>query len=87
MLAQVTPFELNCRYHPSVSFKDEGNARFRSFLVNELVIKLRELINVYYQKLLHTQNLHKQAPDKGVKPCSYAPNEKVWLNSKYIMIK
>ena len=29
----------------------------------------------------------KWAHDKGVKPRSYAPNDKIWLNSKYIKTK
>ena len=35
----------------------------------------------------HAQELQKQAHDKGVKPKSYAPGDKVWLNSKYIKTK
>ena len=35
----------------------------------------------------HTQNLQKQAYNKGIKPKSYAPSNKVWLNSKYIKTK
>ena len=35
----------------------------------------------------HTQKLQKQAHNKGVKPKSYVPNDKVWLNSKYIKTK
>ena len=33
------------------------------------------------------QELQKRAHDKGVKPRSYAPGDKVWLNSKYIKTK
>ncbi len=39
------------------------------------------------QNLLHAQELQKRAHDKGVKSRSYAPGEKVWLNSKYIKTK
>ena len=39
------------------------------------------------ENLHHTQELQKQTHDKGVKPRSYAPGEKVWLNSKYIKTK
>ena len=42
-----TQFELNCRYHPWVSFKDKCNARSKSFSANELAIELKELIDVY----------------------------------------
>ena len=37
--------------------------------------------------LHHTQELQKQAYDKGVKPQSYAPDKIVWLNSQYIKTK
>ena len=35
----------------------------------------------------HSQELQKQAHNKGVKPRSYAHGNKVWLNSKYIKTK
>ena len=35
----------------------------------------------------HTQEFQKWAHNKSVKPRSYIPNNKVWLNSKYIQIK
>ena len=44
-------------------------------------------MEVYCQNLLHAPELHKRAYDKGVKSCSYASSEKVWLNSKYIKTK
>ena len=37
--------------------------------------------------LLHAQDFQKRAHDKRVKPWSYAPGEKVWLNSKQIKTK
>ena len=42
---------------------------------------------VCQENLHHAQELQKRAHDKGVKPRSYAPGEKVWLNSKYIKTK
>ena len=39
------------------------------------------------ENLYYAQELQKQAHDKGVKPQSYAPGKKVWLNSKYIKTK
>ena len=42
---------------------------------------------VYRENLYHAQQLQKRAHDKGVKPRKYAPNDKVWLNSKYIKTK
>ncbi len=82
-----TPFELNCDYHPRVSFEEDVNSRSRSRSANELSEELRELIEVCCQNLLHAQELQKRAHDKGVKNCSYAPGEKVWLNSRYIKTK
>ena len=42
---------------------------------------------VCLKNLHHVQELQKCAYDKGVKPQSYVPGEKVWLNSKYIKTK
>ncbi len=44
-------------------------------------------MEVCYQNLLHAQELQKRSHDKKVKSRSYAPSEKVWLNSKYIKTK
>ncbi len=82
-----TPFKLNCGYYPRVSFKEDADSRSRSRSANKLAKKLRELIEVCCQNLLHVQELQKRAHDKGVKSRSYAPGEKVWLNSKYIKMK
>ncbi len=82
-----TPFELNYGYHPRVSFEEDVNPRSRSCSANKLVEELRELMEVCYQNLLYAQELQKRAHDKGVKSRSYAPGEKVWLNSKYIKTK
>ncbi len=35
----------------------------------------------------HAQKLQKRYYDKHAKPRSYAPGDKVWLNSKYIKTK
>ena len=82
-----TPFELNCGYHPRVSFKEDTDSYSRSKTANELLAELRELMTVCRENLHHAQELQKQAHDKGVKPRSYAPGNKVWLNSKYIKTK
>ena len=42
---------------------------------------------VCQENLHHTQELQKRAHNKGIKPRSYAPSDKVWLNSKYIKTK
>ena len=38
------PFELNCSYHPEISYKEDINLRFQSKSVDELATELRELI-------------------------------------------
>ena len=42
---------------------------------------------IYRKNLHHAQELQKRAHDKGVKPRSYTPGDKIWLNSKYIKTK
>ena len=42
---------------------------------------------VCQQNLYHTQELQKQAHDKGVKPQSYALGNKIWFSSKYLKTK
>ncbi len=46
-------FELNCEYHPRVFFENETNPYSRSHFIDELAKKLRELIEICYQNLLH----------------------------------
>ena len=82
-----TPFELNYGYHPRMSYKEDVNPRSQSKSADELLAELRELMIVCQENLHHAQELQKRAHDKGVKPRSYAPGEKVWLNSRYIMTK
>ena len=40
-------------------------------------MELKKLINICRQNLLHAQDLQKRSHDKGVKPFSYVPGEKV----------
>ena len=82
-----TSFELNYGYHPRVSFEENTNPRSRSKTADELSAELKELMIVCRENLQHAQELQKQAHNKSVKPRSYAPGDKVWLNSKYIKIK
>ena len=82
-----TPFELNCGYHPRISYKEDVNSRSRSQAADELIKELRNLMAAYRENLQHAQELQKRAHDKGTKPKSYAPNKKFWLNSKYIKTK
>ena len=49
--------------------------------------ELQKLITVCQENLHHAQEIHKEAHNKGVKPKSYGPGDKVWLNSKYLKIK
>ena len=65
-----TLFELNCGYHPWMSYKKDVNPSSKS-----------------KKNLHHTQELHKRAYNKSVKPKNYAPSDKIWLNSKYIKTK
>ena len=81
------PFELNCGYHPRVFFKKDTDPCSRSKTADELSAELRKLMTICRENLHHAQELQKQAHDKGVKPRSYAPGNKVWLNSKYIKTK
>ncbi len=71
-----TPFELNCRYHPQAFYKEDVDPCSQSKSVDKLMTELRELIIVCRENLQHAQELQ-----------SYAPGEKVWLNSKYIKTK
>ena len=82
-----TPFELNCGYHPRVSYKEDLDPRSKSKTAEELSSKLRELMTVCQQNLHHAQKLQKRDHNKEVKPQSYAPGEKVWLSSKYLKTK
>lgn len=80
-------FELNCSYHPRMTYKEELKLRFKSKSVNKLSAKLKKLVIVCREKFYHTQELEKQAHTKGVKLWSYIPDKKIWLNSKYIKTK
>ena len=61
--------------------------RSQSKLADELSAELRELMIICRENLHYAQELQKRGHDKGVKPWSYAPGDKVWLNSKYIKTK
>ena len=82
-----TPFELNYGYHPQMSYKEDVNSCSQSKLADELLAELREVMIVCQENLYHTQELQKRIHNKRVKPWSYAPGKKVWLNSKYIKTK
>ena len=73
-----TLFELNCAYHPRVSFKEDTNPCSRSKIADELLVELQELITIWQKNLHHAQELQKQAHNNGIKPKSYAPENKIW---------
>ena len=70
------PFELNCGYHPWMSYKEDVDPRSQSKSADELSAELRELMIVCQGNLHHAQKLQQRAHDKGVKLGSYAPGEK-----------
>ena len=70
-----------------MSYKDDVNPYSKSKSADELSAELREPMIGCRENLHHAQELQKRAHDKGVKPRSYAPGDKVWLNSKYIKTK
>ena len=82
-----THFELNCSYHPRMSYEEEVDPCSKYKLANKLSAELRELMIVCQENLYHAQKFQKRAHDKGVKPKSYTSVEKVWLNSNYIKTK
>ena len=59
----------------------------KSKSADELLAELQELMIVCHKKLYHAQELQKRTHNKGVKPRSYAPSDKVYLNIKYIKTK
>ena len=48
-----TLFELNCGYHPQISYKDDVNPRSLSKSVDELAAELKELMIVCHDNLYH----------------------------------
>ena len=82
-----TLFELNCGYHPCISYKEDVDLRFKSKLADKLSSELWKLMTVCRENLYHSQELQKQGYDKGIKLRSYAFGDKVWLNSKHLKTK
>ena len=52
-----TPFELNCGYHPRISFEEDTNHGSRSKTANELLAELQKLMTVCLENLHHAQEL------------------------------
>ena len=68
-------------------YKEDVNPRSQFKLEDKLSAEVGDLIIMYCKNLHHAQEFQKQVNDKKVKPWSYTPNEKIWLNSKYIKTK
>ena len=62
-------------------YEEDRDPCSKSKSADELSVELQKLMIVYWENLHHAQELQKQAHNKGVKPQSYAPGNKVWLNS------
>ena len=69
------PFELNCWYHPRVSYEKDLDPCSQLKTAEELSSELQNLIAAYQQNLHHAQELQKRAYNKGVKPQSYVPEQ------------
>ena len=52
-----TFFELNCKYHPRVFYKEDLDPRSKSKITKKLSSELRNLIAVCQQNLHHAQEL------------------------------
>ena len=65
-------------------YKNNVNSCSKSKSADNILLELRERMIVCKKNLYHAQEFQKRAHDKGVKPKSYAPGNKVWLNKKYI---
>ena len=81
------PFELDYGYYSCVSYEKDLDPRLKSRIVEELSFELRELMTVCQQNLHHAQVFQKRGHDMEFKPQSYAPDEKIWLSSKYLKTK
>ena len=82
-----TSFKLNCGFYPRVSYEEDVDPRSRSKTVDQLATQLQTLMSMCRENLQHAQELQKRYHDKHAKPTSYAPGDKVWLNSKYMKTK
>ena len=54
-----TPFELNCSYHPCVSFEEDTDLCSWSKTADQLSTELQELMTVCRKNLYHAQELQK----------------------------
>ena len=81
------PFELNCCYHFRMLYEEEFDPRSKSNSMDKISVEQRKLMIVCQENLYFAQEVQKWAHNKGIKPKSYALNEKVWSNSTYIKTK
>lgn len=58
-------FKLNCTYHPHIFLEDKFDSCFRSCSTNELVKKLKKLILIYQQNLVHAQEPPKRVHNRN----------------------
>ena len=68
-------------------YKKNIDPCFKFKSVDELLAELKEPMIVCQKNFYYTQELQKRVYNKDVKFRSYAFNDKVWLNSKYIKTK
>lgn len=87
MSTGLTSFDLNCDYYFWIFYKEDIDPRSKSKSADKLSAELRKLIIVCQNNLYHAQELQKKVYNIGVKPRSYVPDDKIWLNSKYIQTK
>lgn len=80
-------FELNCSYHPCISFKDNNNLYSNFSLASKLANKPKDLILIYEQDELYSQELLIWANNNSINSCNYKLFEKIWLNNKFIKTK
>ena len=80
-------FKLNFSYYPKISFKEDTDSYFKFKSADKVLPGLWELMIVCYKNIYHTQKLQNRAHNKDVKPRNHIPNDKVWLNGKYIKTK
>lgn len=50
-------FNLNCRYHSYISFKNDINLYPNFCLVKKLVKEFEDLMSIYYKNLFYTKKL------------------------------
>ena len=79
--------ELNCDFRLKISYKDDVKPYSKSKTADQLATDLQTFMFIYRENLQHAQKLQKRYHNKHAKPKNYAPEDKVWLNSKYITTK